>query len=82
MHGPSDLPKRYLDVHQAADYIGVTPRTLEAWRHRGGGPVFLRISNRLVKYRIEDLDTFMESKLRTSTSDNGDEGAAAPSTGR
>ena len=61
----------YLNQKQSADYIGVKERTLEAWRHRGGGPKYGLISNRLVFYRLEDLDAFMEARLRSSTSDPG-----------
>jgi hypothetical protein len=64
-------PAKYLGPQTAAKYIGVTPRTLESWRSRGGGPVFVKISARMVKYRVEDLDSFMASRLRTSTSDPG-----------
>lgn len=66
------LPKRYLTPKEAAEYIGVTVRTLEAWRHRGGGPRYALISNRLCRYQVAHLDAFMASKIRTSTSDTGE----------
>jgi hypothetical protein len=46
-----------LDQRQAAARPGLpAARTLEAWRRRGYGPPFLRLSPRLVRYRASDLD--------------------------
>ena len=60
-----------LTTRQAADYLGVQPRMLEMRRHRGGGPPFVRLSARAVRYRMSDLDDFIERRLRNSTSDPG-----------
>ena len=40
-----------LNQRQAASLIGVSERTLECWRCRGGGPPFVKISRRAVRYR-------------------------------
>ena len=56
-------------TNQAAGYIGLTKSTLEAWRCRGSGPVFVKMG-KAVRYRKEDLDAFLNSRLRTSTSQN------------
>ena len=53
---------------EAAGYIGLKKSTLEAWRVRGGGPVFLKLG-KAVRYRKEDLENFINSRLRTSTSE-------------
>lgn len=63
--GPSFL----LTEMQAGDSLGLTPRTLQAWRHAGGGPAFVRISSRCVRYRLADLESFAADRLRSSTSD-------------
>ena len=52
---------------EAANYIGLRKSTLEAWRVRGGGPVFLKLG-KAVRYRREDLDSFVSARIRTSTS--------------
>lgn len=46
----------------AAEYIGVTPRTLEVWRctKRYNIP-FIKVG-RLVKYRKSALDAFLDSR--------------------
>lgn len=55
----------------AADYLKVSPKTLESWRTRGGGPQFVRLRGRAIRYRFNDLAAFIESGLRASTSDTG-----------
>jgi hypothetical protein len=55
----------------AAGGIDVTPRALEAWRSRGGGPEFVRISSRCVRYRRIDIKKWANGLLRKSTSDDG-----------
>jgi hypothetical protein len=44
----------FLDTKAAAALLGVSPKTLEAWRARGAGPPYTR-AGRLVRYRREDL---------------------------
>lgn len=50
---------RYLDTTQAAEYCSVSRRTLEGWRRKGKGPVYLKVSPKMIKYTREDLDNFM-----------------------
>ncbi len=48
-----------LNNNQAAQYIGVTPGTLEVWRcAKRYNIAYLKIG-RLVKYRKADLDNFL-----------------------
>ena len=56
-----------LRTEQAADMLGLTKSTLEAWRVRGDGPVFVKLG-KAVRYRQEDLDAFCLSRMRTNTS--------------
>jgi hypothetical protein len=58
-----------LDERTAAAALYVTPRTLQEWRRRGGGPQFVRISSRCIRYRPQDLAAWPAERLRTSTSD-------------
>lgn len=55
--------------NQAAEYLQLSPRTLQAWRLRGGGPVFVRVSKRCVRYRLVDLQAWAEARLARSTSE-------------
>ena len=43
-------------------------KTLQAWRCRGGGPPFIRVG-RLVRYRPEDVEAWIESRRVSSTSE-------------
>lgn len=51
-----------LTVAAAAAYLGVIPKRLEIWRMRGYGPTFIRLSHCCVRYRLEDLDRWLDSK--------------------
>jgi predicted DNA-binding transcriptional regulator AlpA len=54
-------------THEAAQYIGMRKSTLEAWRVRGGGPPYIKLS-KAVRYRKADLDQFIVSRVRENTS--------------
>lgn len=61
-------PPGVLSTPEAASYVGLSPATLETKRSRGGGPPFSKLGARVV-YRREDLDAWLEARLRQSTSD-------------
>jgi len=61
-----------LTTRQAAEYLNLQPKTLSRWRIRGGGPKFIRVSPRCIRYRASDLDAWTAQRLRRSTSDNGE----------
>ena len=61
---------RYLRTTGAAEYIGLTKSTLEKLRLTGGGPVFSKLG-RTVVYDRTDLDAWVASRRRQSTSDQG-----------
>ncbi len=65
-------PQILVDERAAAAALGLTPRTLQAWRHAGGGPPFCLISSRCVRYRVADLESWAADRVRTSTSDAGE----------
>lgn len=56
-----------LSTRAAADYLGVSPRTLESWRRLGGGPAFIRLSANRCSYHRADLDTWIDERRRLST---------------
>lgn len=43
-------------------------KTLQAWRSRGGGPPFVKVG-RLVRYRPQDVEAWIESRRVASTSE-------------
>src|SRR5262249_38476890 len=66
------MQRRVLRTRAAADYVGLTPSTLEKKRLSGDGPPFVRLGARAVGYTVDDLDAFVEAGRRTSTSDSGE----------
>jgi hypothetical protein len=63
------MEAKLVTTEQAAKYLGgYKPNTLEGWRVRGEGPRFLKIGH-FVRYSVDDLDAYLKSCVRTSTSD-------------
>ncbi len=60
-----------IDEKAAGDFLGLTPRTMQAMRQRGGGPPYIVISARCLRYRRLGLKTWADERVRTSTSDPG-----------
>ena len=58
---------KFLRTKDAAEYLGLSQRTLESWRTNGSGPVFRKIGG-AVRYVPDDLDAFADRGRRTSTS--------------
>ena len=59
-----------LATGEAAALVGLSPRTLERYRVTGEGPRFLKLGRRVVYPRLE-LDNWLATKVRRSTSDPG-----------
>lgn len=53
----------------AAAALGLTQRTLQQWRRDGGGPPYVRVSSRCVRYRVSDLDAWAAERVYGSTSE-------------
>ena len=62
--------RHYLSTRAAADYLGLSSRTLDRYRVSGEGPVFHRFGGR-VRYTRSDLDAWAKARRRVSTSDDG-----------
>lgn len=61
------LEKALLTSTEAAKYLKASPRTLDNWRSRGTGPPFIRLSSRAIRYRMAELEAWIEERLQTST---------------
>jgi len=51
---------------QAADYLSVTTRTLANWRSRGIPSLPFSKIGRCVRYRLSDLDAFIDKNSQNS----------------
>ena len=66
----ADDPDRLVDERQAASFLCYSVRALQNWRVRGGGPRFVKVSGRSVRYRRRDLITWIEERTRSNTSES------------
>lgn len=59
-----------MNTAEAAKYVGLAEGTLEKMRVYGGGPKFLTLgSTTAVRYLIDDLDDWLETRRHSSTSE-------------
>ncbi len=61
-------PARYLTNDEAAEFLRLSPRTLEKQRVIGGGPRFRKFGRR-VMYAVADLETWADARSFEATSD-------------
>lgn len=61
----------FLNVDQAATYLGISANTLYVWRHRRQGPPSFRMGAR-VMYRITALDGWVEQQEQSDSRSNTD----------
>ena len=53
----------------AATYLSLNQHSLAQLRYTGRGPIFRKLVAKTVRYRIEDLDAWVDADARTSTLD-------------
>ena len=68
MQGSLGIPTARLNTSAAADYCGLASSTFAKFRVFGRGPKFLKLGRRVV-YDVADLDAWLASNRRRSTSD-------------
>jgi len=57
-----------LSPQQLANHLGVSRKTLERMRMTGETPVFIKISPKIVRYRMRDVQAFVEKCAMANTS--------------
>lgn len=62
-----DYADRLIGEMEAASYLGYTVRALQNWRVRGGGPRYIRVSRRSIRYRRRDLREWADGRLEEHT---------------
>lgn len=71
-----DNESPYIKTREAARYLGLSSSLLNKLRLTGGGPVFVRLAGRAIRYRRADLDAWASASAMASTSQApGDAGA-------
>ena len=61
---------RTVSPEEAAERLGTQRSTLDNWRWAGKGPRYIKVGGR-VRYRLVDLADWLDTRVRTSTSDPG-----------
>ena len=56
-------PNQLMTEKDVANLICITPRALQNWRLRGGGPEYVKIG-RSVRYQRSDVIKFIEERKR------------------
>jgi predicted DNA-binding transcriptional regulator AlpA len=59
---------KLLTEKQVEEVYGLKVKTLRKWRWSGEGPSHIKLG-RSVRYRVADIEAYIESCVRTSTSD-------------
>ena len=59
----ASLPKEFLSIKQAAEFIGVSRQTLDLWRMNADGPAVHRVGTRVL-YSIADLRNYMADRRK------------------
>ena len=67
-HTPSKDSRRYMSEKQAADYLGLSDKTLQRHRGAGTGLKYVKCGGRVL-YDIQDCDHWMETQKVLSTSE-------------
>jgi Helix-turn-helix domain len=66
---------KLLTENEAAELRRQSVRTLQAERLRGGGCPFVKLG-RSVRYRLSDVQQFIHTRIRNSTTEVDDKGAS------
>lgn len=65
------MEQNLLNTKEAAQYLCVSKAFLERDRWAGAKVPFIKVGSRAVRYRLSDLEEFLDSRVRRSTSDPG-----------
>jgi hypothetical protein len=63
--GPASARSELLTTAEAAQYLRISPETWNYWRSRAQrrGPRYIKIHAHGIRYRLRDLDAYIESRL-------------------
>ena len=66
MNGNQSPSRALVNETNAALFLDVSPRTLQAWRIRGEGPAFVKLG-RSVRYDRDELYRFIAERTQANT---------------
>lgn len=62
--------KTYLTTEKLAEFLNISTQTLNKWRWEGKGPRFIKLGSRVV-YDMADVEAYIASQVRSSTTSSG-----------
>ena len=62
-----------INEDNAADFADLSKRTMQGFRQKGGGPKYVRISARCIRYTRAWLKEWADARSAHSTAEYGDE---------
>ena len=74
--GPPNDPNFWealINEKEAGDFLGLSDRAMQKMRQTGGGPRYVHISSRCIRYTRTLLKAYADARMRSSTSDPGQE---------
>lgn len=63
------MSNKLLTTVEAAKFLGVSKAFLERDRWAGARVQFVKVGSRAVRYRLSDLESYIEKQIRHSTSE-------------
>lgn len=65
------MTDHHLNAQQLSERWQMSPDTIDRWRQRGRGPLFLKIGGKVL-YRLSDVEAFEAANvMRTTSKDPG-----------
>ena len=55
----------FLSESAAADYLGISKKTLQRWRFDHKGPIYAKLNNKPIRYHLPELDEWMDQQTIT-----------------
>lgn len=62
-----DILDNLMNEKEAAGILCYSVRALQNWRCRGGGPKFIKVSSRSIRYQRRDLNEWIEERKISNT---------------
>lgn len=59
-----------VNTKEAAALLGISVRTLEDWRSNGIGPKYVKVGQKIIRYEIYDLNSFVNEGRMSVTNDD------------
>ncbi len=67
----ASVDERLLNEAESAQFLGLSPNTLNRWRCLRKGPEFVKLGGRSVRYRLSDLTAWVESQRKMTSGAKG-----------